>query len=590
MTTERLSILAAAIALKEFTTSELTAFTGANPHTVRQVLYREQGERDLFERRQSERGGTGRRPLVWRIKDPDAVFREIEADRRAVAELPVPDRGGPGPASRDVLLASAEEAVARSCESADGTEQRALAAVAVNLLKAADPRPALAGLAGQAEPHVPWWERAESHRGPLLPDMPPRDSAVDERQLGMARRAAAFAALAARRASGLPIEARYLRRACNALALSAATLPRAQADAWLRRIVRIASTEAGYLPPVAVLMRPAMSPTTLFPVARSPWRCVRAQASLVRPRYALWAEDWAAGLLTADIMPLLVVAHDDSLEAANLVDLALADAQNSGSGPATLVASLAEDLQTVARVVQGVGHFYPLREAGDGLPDTLWRLVAKGVGIPPASLVGTAFALKSSQSSPSRRYPDRSRENFHSITAARAVNFSYSELREWTRKILARPGDDDMDLVVEERSYTFNEILELKIVKLLDDNGVAEDTIRSAVSVVRDVTEDRADITIICDQAMVYWLSGQGTHAVGPDALRISVGKLIEEAEYALGELKEELERRLRSVAQSEFEAARRTVESMRYEIAAILDADRGTYRAVAPDIVKVAA
>ena len=50
MTTERLTVLAGAAALGEFTAPELASYTGANANTVRQVLLREQKRHGFFER------------------------------------------------------------------------------------------------------------------------------------------------------------------------------------------------------------------------------------------------------------------------------------------------------------------------------------------------------------------------------------------------------------------------------------------------------------------------------------------------------------------------------------------------------------
>ena len=50
MATERLTVLAGAVALGEFTASELAAYTGVNSNTVRQVLLREQKRHGFFQR------------------------------------------------------------------------------------------------------------------------------------------------------------------------------------------------------------------------------------------------------------------------------------------------------------------------------------------------------------------------------------------------------------------------------------------------------------------------------------------------------------------------------------------------------------
>ena len=241
MTTERLSILAAAVALREFTGPELAAYTGANPNTVRQVLHRERENRGTFEQVGRSRGsGRGRQAVLWRLTDADAVLDEINREEVKIAELRASSAVGTRDSSdvsglvdrTEALLASAEDAAVRSFEVSDPSEQKVLAEIAINLLRAADPDP---DMTDHQVPGLDWWEHgtdisqgqapvgmtppegvsfgtiSSRIRRPsylelwipsLYPDLgPPRihpSQDLSSRQL--ARRVAAFAFLTARRA------------------------------------------------------------------------------------------------------------------------------------------------------------------------------------------------------------------------------------------------------------------------------------------------------------------------------------------------------------------------------------------------------
>jgi hypothetical protein len=205
VTTERLTILAAAAALQQFTAPELTAYTGANPNTVRQVLHREQDKRGLFERvSTSGRDGQAQRPVLWRIRNVSGVLDELAAEEAKIAQLRSTSSTEVIPADLrhpdhvDALLTSAEDAVARSFEVSAPEEQKSLARVAINLLQAAEPGPGT----DMSEPSpIKWWEQ---------------DSALGEREKSRARRVAAFACLADRRAQRSSVDAEQLESAVKA--------------------------------------------------------------------------------------------------------------------------------------------------------------------------------------------------------------------------------------------------------------------------------------------------------------------------------------------------------------------------------------
>lgn len=403
MTTERLSILIAAAALREFTAPELAAYTGANPKTVRQVLHREQQSRGLFERSEQTLGaGKGRRPVLWRLRDGNAVLDELAYEESRVAELQAASssrmqraNATPDWADRtEALLTSAEEAAERSVEDSDVHEQKALADIAINLLHAADPDPHAKG--DQTSP-INWWEDGQDltvRRARVAKMRPPEDNpfgiirlryrssgAGPEQVLQRACRVAAFASLGALYAEGVGLGAEHLKRATEAVAAGSDSLPPSEAFGWVRLIVRASTNAAiGYLPPIAVLMPDGQSPANLFPTSRGRWRRVAILNKPSYVTYAVWVEEWTVPLWASELLPGLVMFHDGSTESSETLNQLLAGLEGStGNRAAVIIASASENFKDVAKVSQSGGIFYPIRETLEGLLETVSRAVIPAV-------------------------------------------------------------------------------------------------------------------------------------------------------------------------------------------------------------------
>ena len=396
MTTERLSILAAAVALGEFTAPQLAAYTGANPNTVRQVLRREQESRGLFEHSGPDQHPGPGRASLWRIKDPSVVLDEIASEESKIVGLRSAGQGARDRSAAlswlhrmDTLLLSAEDAAAQSYDVEDSVEQKAFAQIAINLLQAANP-----DTGGKKTPRSHWWE----HPPADLEEQSPRvigvaegrtDDAFDSApQLFVldsdliyqrARSIAAFAYLAARRAEGLSVGTKHLLPVAEAIAAGSRFLPPQVTESWLRRIVGISLDQRRHPPPIAVLTQHERSPDDLFPVIRGQWRCIGSPPAIARANYAVWVEDWAEPLFSASLMPGVVVSHEDTPEANSVLNQVLAENEQSQYAQATIVASSTDDLGIVARVSGGGGTFYPIREAREGLLQAVSHAVMQAV-------------------------------------------------------------------------------------------------------------------------------------------------------------------------------------------------------------------
>ncbi len=76
--------------------------------------------------------------------------------------------------------------------------------------------------------------------------------------------------------------------------------------------------------------------------------------------------------------------------------------------------------------------------------------------------------------------------NFSGKRAAEIVKISYRQLDYWARTDLIRPSLADAKGSGSRRSYSYRDLIELKLIKTLLDNGIKLENIRQAFDYVRD--------------------------------------------------------------------------------------------------------
>jgi DNA-binding transcriptional MerR regulator len=77
-------------------------------------------------------------------------------------------------------------------------------------------------------------------------------------------------------------------------------------------------------------------------------------------------------------------------------------------------------------------------------------------------------------------------EGYSGKRAADIVGISYRQLDYWARTDLIRPSLADAHGSGSRRRYTYRDLLELKLVKTLLDNGIKLESIRTAFNLMRD--------------------------------------------------------------------------------------------------------
>lgn len=108
------------------------------------------------------------------------------------------------------------------------------------------------------------------------------------------------------------------------------------------------------------------------------------------------------------------------------------------------------------------------------------------------------------------------------------VGISYRQLDYWTTTGLISPSVRDAEGSGSQRLYSFEDIVQLKVIKRLLDTGVSLQRIRTAMDFVRNRGLSLRNVTLLSDGSQVYALddqrqiidllqSGQGVFAIALD-------------------------------------------------------------------------
>ena len=128
--------------------------------------------------------------------------------------------------------------------------------------------------------------------------------------------------------------------------------------------------------------------------------------------------------------------------------------------------------------------------------------------------------------------------------ACKIVDITYRQLDYWTRTGLVVPSIQAAHGSGTQRLYSFNDLLQLKVIKSLTDAGASLQKVRQAIDYVRDDLEDDwSKVTIVTDGAGVYACTSD---AEVVDLLRNGQGVLG--AVVAVGKIRDQLAGTLREL------------------------------------------
>lgn len=123
---------------------------------------------------------------------------------------------------------------------------------------------------------------------------------------------------------------------------------------------------------------------------------------------------------------------------------------------------------------------------------------------------------------------------------AKVVGISYRQLDYWARTDLIRPSISDATGSGSRRSYSYNDLLELKAIKKLLDSGIKLEQVRKVFAYLREhVATDIAAAHIVIDGSSVMLCDGDQLVDVlnnGQGVLNVlSLGGVRDELEADLG-------------------------------------------------------
>jgi DNA-binding transcriptional MerR regulator len=90
------------------------------------------------------------------------------------------------------------------------------------------------------------------------------------------------------------------------------------------------------------------------------------------------------------------------------------------------------------------------------------------------------------------------------------VGITYRQLDYWTRTGLVEPSLQPAQGSGTQRLYSFNDLLQLKVIKSLTDAGASLQKVREAIDYVRNhVDQDWSKVTIVANEGGVYACTSQ---------------------------------------------------------------------------------
>src|SRR5687768_14795660 len=128
--------------------------------------------------------------------------------------------------------------------------------------------------------------------------------------------------------------------------------------------------------------------------------------------------------------------------------------------------------------------------------------------------------------------------------ACKIVDITYRQLDYWTRTGLVSPSIQPAKGSGTQRLYSFNDLLQLKVIRGLTDAGASLQKVRQAIDYVREnLDDDWSKVTIVADGSGVYACTSE---AEVVDLLRKGQGVLG--AIVAVGKVRDELAGTLREL------------------------------------------
>lgn len=125
------------------------------------------------------------------------------------------------------------------------------------------------------------------------------------------------------------------------------------------------------------------------------------------------------------------------------------------------------------------------------------------------------------------------RVGYRGPTVCKIVNITYRQLDYWARTELVTPSLRQAQGSGSQRLYTFDDIVQLRVVKRLLDTGVSLQRVRLAVEELRARGQSLSDVTLVADGNSVYAVDDNAQVvdllARGQGVFAIALGPVVEE-------------------------------------------------------------
>lgn len=95
-------------------------------------------------------------------------------------------------------------------------------------------------------------------------------------------------------------------------------------------------------------------------------------------------------------------------------------------------------------------------------------------------------------------------QGFRGPQVCKIVGISYRQLDYWARTGLATPSVQKAQGSGSQRLYSFEDLVELKLIKNLLDTGVSLQRVRQAIDNLRELGHDVTGITLVGDGTSIY--------------------------------------------------------------------------------------
>ncbi len=130
-------------------------------------------------------------------------------------------------------------------------------------------------------------------------------------------------------------------------------------------------------------------------------------------------------------------------------------------------------------------------------------------------------------------FEDEHRVGYRGPTVCKIVDITYRQLDYWARTELVTPSVQQAQGSGTQRLYSFDDLVELRVIKRLLDTGVSLQRVREAIEELRARGQTAADLTLVSDGSTIYALDDQreliDLLAGGQGVFGISVGPVVDQ-------------------------------------------------------------